>query len=95
MIHYTLFKFKENTLNEEIINTFAEKYEQLEKNQEGFINPQIYRNVISRERNMDLMISVEVRSFEDLTAYLDSAEHKELQEKYDDIIAQQISFDHA
>ncbi len=95
MVHYTLFKFKENTLNEEVINTFAEKYEQLEKNQEGFINPQVYRNIVSRENNMDLMISVEIRNLEELMVYLDSAEHQELQEKYSDIIEAQVSFDHA
>lgn len=94
MVHYLLLKFKENTLTENVINGFAEKFDQLEKHHEGLVNPQIYRNIVSREGNMDMMITIEYRSLEDLKAYLESAERAELQEKYGEIVETQFSFDH-
>ncbi len=94
MVHYLLLKFKENTLTENVINGFAEKFDQLEKHHEGLVNPQIYRNIVSREGNMDMMITIEYRSLEDLKAYLESAERAELQEKYGEIVENQFSFDH-
>ena len=66
----------------------------LEKQHEGIVNPQVYRNIVSREGNMDLMITVEMRSLEDLKTYLESPEHAELQERYKDLVELQISFDH-
>ena len=94
MVHYLLLKFKENTLTENVINGFAEKFDQLEKHHEGLVNPQIYRNIVSREGNMDMMITIEYRSLEDLKAYLESVERAELQEKYGEIVENQFSFDH-
>lgn len=94
MVHYLLLGFKENALTENVINGFAEKFDQLEKHHEGLNNPQIYRNIVSREGNMDLMITIEYRSLEDLKAYLESTECQELQEKYGEIIETQFSFDH-
>lgn len=43
---------------------------------------------------MDLMITVEMCSLEDLKTYLESPEHAELQERYKDLVELQISFDH-
>ena len=43
---------------------------------------------------MDLMITVEMRSLEDLKTFLESPEVAELQERYKDIIEEQFSFDH-
>ena len=72
MVHYLLLRFKENALTESIIDVFADKFESLEKQHEGIVNPQVYRNIVSREGNMDLMITVEMRSLEDLKTYLES-----------------------
>ena len=94
MVHYLLLRFKENALTESIIDVFADKFESLEKQHEGIVNPQVYRNIVSREGNMDLMITVEMRSLEDLKTYLESPEHAELQERYKDLVEFQISFDH-
>lgn len=94
MVHYLLLRFKDNTLTDGIIDVFADKFEQLEKQHEGIVNPQIYRNIVTREGNMDLMITVEMRSLEDLKIYLESPEHLELQERYQDIVECQVSFDH-
>lgn len=94
MVHYLLLRFKENALTESIIDVFADKFEQLEKQHEGIVNPQVYRNIVGREGNMDLMITVEMRSLEDLKTYLESPEHKELQERYQDIVELQVAFDH-
>lgn len=94
MVHYLLLRFKENALTESIIDVFADKFESLEKQHEGIVNPQVYRNIVSREGNMDLMITVEMRSLEDLKTYLESPEHVELQERYKDLVELQISFDH-
>lgn len=94
MVHYLLLRFKENALTESIIDVFADKFESLEKQHEGIVNPQVYRNIVSREGNMDLMITVEMRSLEDLKTYLESPEHTELQERYKDLVELQISFDH-
>ena len=71
MVHYLLLRFKENALTESIIDVFADKFESLEKQHEGIVNPQVYRNIVSREGNMDLMITVEMRSLEDLKTYLE------------------------
>ena len=94
MVHYLLLRFKENALTESIIDVFADKFESLEKQHEGIVNPQVYRNIVSREGNMDLMITVEMRSLEDLKTYLESPEHAELQERYKDPAALQTSFAH-
>lgn len=94
MVHYLLLRFKENTLTEEVINVFADKFEQLAKQYDGMNNPQLYRNIVSRDGNMDLMITLEMRGLEDLKLYLESEEHISLQEIYGDIVEQQISFDH-
>ena len=94
MVHYLLLRFKENALTESIIDVFADKFESLEKQHEGIVNPQVYRNIVSREGNMDLMITVEMRNLEDLKTYLESPEHAELQERYKDLVELQISFDH-
>ena len=94
MVHYLLLRFKENALTESIIDVFADKFESLEKQHEGIVNPQVYRNIVSREGNMDLMITVEMRRLEDLKTYLESPEHAELQERYKDLVELQISFDH-
>lgn len=94
MVHYLLLRFKENALTESIIDVFADKFESLEKQHEGIVNPQVYRNIVSREGNMDLMITVEMRSLEDLKTYLESPEYAELQERYKDLVELQISFDH-
>ncbi len=94
MVHYLLLRFKENALTESIIDVFADKFEQLEKQHEGIVNPQVYRNIVGRPGNMDLMITIELRSLEDLKIYLESPEHKELQERYQDIVELQVSFDH-
>lgn len=94
MVHYLLLGFKKDSLTENVINGFAEKFDQLEKHHEGLVNPQIYRNIVSREGNMDLMITIEYRSFEDLKACLESPEYHELQEKYGEIVETTFSFDH-
>lgn len=94
MVHYLLLRFKENTLSEGIIDVFADRFEQLEKQHEGIVNPQLYRNIVTREGNMDLMITVEMRSLEDLKTYLESPEHAELQERYREIVELQVTFDH-
>ena len=49
MVHYLLLRFKENALTESIIDVFADKFESLEKQHEGIVNPQVYRNIVSRE----------------------------------------------
>ncbi len=94
MVHYLLLRFKEDTLTEEVVNVFADKFDQLAKQYEGMTNPQIYRNIVSREGNMDLMVTIEMRGLEDLKLYLESEEHISLQESYGDIVELQLSFDH-
>ena len=94
MVHYLLLKFKDNALTDSVIDGFAEKFAQLEKQHEGMSNPQIYRNIADRPMNMDLMITMEMRGFEELKIYLESPEHAELQERYGDLVEEQISFDH-
>lgn len=95
MVHYILFKFREGTLTDEVINVFADKYEQLEKRYEGFVNPQIYRNIVMRDNNLDLMVTIEMANREVLQSYLDSEEHLELQERFGQLVEMQFSFDHA
>ena len=94
MVHYLLLRFKEDALTDGIIDTFIEKFEAIEKKYEGIVNPQVYRNIVSRGNNMDLMVTIEVSSFEDLKNYLESAEHIELMERYKDLVELQVSFDH-
>ncbi len=94
MVHYLLLRFKEDTLSDSVIDAFADGYESLEKQHEGIVNPQVYRNIVGRPDNMDLMITVEMRSLEDLKTFLESPEVAELQERYKDIIEEQFSFDH-
>lgn len=94
MVHYLLLRFKENALTDSVVDVFIEKFAALEKKHEGIVNPQIYRNIVSREGNMDLMVTVEMRSLEDLKIYLESEEHIELQERYKDLVDLQVSFDH-
>lgn len=94
MVHYSLFRFKENMLTDSVINGFAEKLASLEKKYEGIVNPQIYRNIVSREHNMDLMFTLEMESLDDLKRYLESEEHAQLQEQYGDLVESQFSFDH-
>ena len=94
MVHYIFLRFKENTLTENVINGFADKFDQLEKHYEGITNPQIYRNIVTRNENMDLMITIELRNLEDLKAYLESSEHQALYDDYISIVEQYFSFDH-
>ena len=94
MVHYLLLKFKEDMLSDSIIDTFMDRFTALEKRHEGIVNPQVYRNIVDRPDNMDLMITIELRSMQDLRTYLDSPEHAELQERYKDLIVQAVSFDH-
>lgn len=94
MVHYLLLRFKENALSDTIVDVFMEKFAALEKQHEGIVNPQVYRNIVTRDGNMDLMVTVEMRSLEDLKTYLESPEHLELQERYKDLVEQQVSFDH-
>ena len=94
MVHYLLLHFKEDMLSDGIIDVFADRFAALEKRHEGIVNPQIYRNVSPLKENMDLMITVELRSFEDLKTYLESPERAELRERYKDIVDAHVSFDH-
>lgn len=94
MVHYVLLKFKENTLTEDVFNTIAAQYEELEKRMDGLTNPQIYRNIVTRDSNMDLMITVELAGREDLSVYLESETHQTLAERLGDILEMRVSFDH-
>lgn len=94
MVHYLLLRFKEDALTDHIIDTFIEKFEDIEKKYEGIVNPQVYRNIVSRGNNMDLMVTLEMSSFEALKNYLESPEHTELMDRYEDLVELQVSFDH-
>ena len=94
MVHYIFLRFKENTLTENVINGIADKLDELEKQCEGITNPQIYRNIVSCNENMDLMITIELRTLEDLNVYLESEAHHTLYEKYSEIVEKYFTFDH-
>ena len=95
MVHYILLKFKENTLTEDAFNIIAAQLDDLEKRMAGMTNPQIYRNIVTCDANMDLMITLELEGREDLNAYLDSDARQALRDRLGESIAQEISFDHA
>lgn len=93
MVHYILFKFKEGVNIDECFTKMQDTFAKLEKELPCLHNPAIYRNIIERDTNADILLKLEFDSKEDLPVYLNHPLHVQLAKSLNDSIATRISFD--
>ena len=96
MTHLVLMKFQENFLDENNFAQIKEAYQELKKAlPEEIFQVQIYRNIISRASNMDILIELELRNADSLPIYLQHTIHQAISGKMNPYVTNRVSFDHA
>ena len=94
MIHYVLFKFKPVTAIDEILHCYQRTYLKMEKLLPEVENISFKENCVNRDSNMDVMITIELKSKKGLNDYLNHPLHLQFISATDDSIQNRISFDH-
>lgn len=96
MTHLVLMKFQENFLDEDNFIQIKEAYQELkEALPEEIIDIQLYRNIIDRESNMDILIKLELKNADSLPIYLRHTIHQAISTKMNPYVTTRVSFDHA
>ena len=96
MTHLVLMKFQENFLDENNFSQITKAYQELKQAlPEEIYDVNIYRNIISRESNMDVMIALNLKNADSLPVYLKHPIHQAISEKMNPYITNRVSFDHA
>lgn len=96
MTHLVLMKFQENFLDEDNFIQIKEAYQELkEALPEEIIDIQLYRNIIDRESNMDILIKLELKNADSLPIYLRHPIHQAISTKMNPYVTTRVSFDHA
>lgn len=75
MIHYVLFKFKPGTAIDEILHCYQRTYLKMEKLLPEVENISFKENCVNRDSNMDVMITIELKSKKGLNDYLNHPLH--------------------
>lgn len=95
MTHLVLMKFQDNFLNDANLSEISEAYQELKKAlPEEIYNVNIYRNIVARESNMDIMIELELKNADSLPIYLTHPIHQAISTKMNPYVITRVSFDH-
>ena len=70
MTHYVLLKFKPGTDLDTVEAKVRKTYNELEQTLDFLTTPIVYRNCVERDRNADIMVTVDLDSNEHLQDYL-------------------------
>ena len=95
MFHYVLFQLKPELTADVMESLYECTYARLKETLPGVIGTFFRRNCILRECNMDVMITVHLKSRETLSQYLQHPLHLKFIESTHDYVAQRVSFDWA
>ncbi len=94
MKHYVLLKLKPGTDLDAAYTKVATTYQKLDETLPFLHNPQVFRNVVQRDSNFDIMATIEVANEEELHAYLTHPLHMQMAADMKDDLCGRTSFDH-
>lgn len=96
MIHLVLMKFQDNFLDDDHFSQITAAYQELKQTlPEEIYNVNIYRNIVARESNMDIMIELELKNADSLPIYLTHPIHQAISTKMNPYVINRVSFDYA
>ena len=93
MLHYVLFKLKPELTVDAMEMLYRETYARLGETMLEVLGTSFLRNCIVRDSNMDVMITVRLRSRAALAGYLQHPLHLKFIEGTCDYVVQRVSFD--
>ena len=94
MRHYVLLKFEPNYYNKDVVDFTKNTFNKIKDSLDGIFNVKVLRNCIERDSNMDIMIEMELKDEESLTAYLEHELHLKYASVIDKHIVSKVSFDY-
>ncbi len=93
MIHYVLFKFKPGISMDKVLRCYNDTYLKMKTQLSEVENISFRENCVSRDCNMDAMITIKLRSKRGLSDYLNHPLHLQFIADTDDYILNRVSFD--
>lgn len=93
MIHYVLFKFKPGISMDTILSCYNDTYLKMKKQLSEVESISFRENCVDRDCNMDVMITIKLRSKGGLWDYLNHPLHLQFIADTDDYILNRVSFD--
>ncbi len=93
LTHYVLFKYKEGFFSDEKLSEMKSVFDRVCRDVDGVEGYTIDKNAVSRDSNMDLMVTMLLRDETALRAYVSHPAHVEISQRYAPNIVKICSFD--
>lgn len=93
MTHYVLFKFKPGISIERVLHCYNNTYLKMKSQLPEVESISFHENCINRDSNMDVMITVKLKSKDGLCDYLNHPLHLQFISDTNDDIINRVSFD--
>lgn len=94
MTHFVLLKFEENYFDDEVFDFTEKSFAEMEKNIETVNSIIVHRNCVVRDKNMDVMIEIDLKDEEALYGYLNHDLHQAFAKYMDEHVVSRVSFDY-
>lgn len=93
LTHYVLFKYKDGFFSDEKLSEMKTVFDHVCRDIDGAEGYSIDKNVVSRDSNMDIMVTMLLRDETALREYVSHPEHAEISRRYAPNIVKICSFD--
>ena len=94
MKHFVLLKFEDNFFNDEVFDFTTKSFAEMEANIEDVDKITVHRNCVVRDKNMDVMVEIDLKNEETLYSYLNHDLHQTFAKFMDEHVVNRVSFDY-
>ncbi len=94
MTHYVLLKFTDDTDKDAAERLVRDTYASLDRELSYLHDPAVYRNIVDRDSNADIMAVIRLDGQEYLKPYLTHPLHMNMANELKESIVSRVSFDH-
>ena len=95
MTHLVLMKFQEGYFTDACFDEINQAFVQLKQALPAeILDANVYKNIITRNTNMDILIQLHLSRFESLDIYLNHPIHQAIGAKMNPYIITRVSFDY-
>ena len=94
MKHFVLIKFEDNYFTDEVFIFTKNAFAEMEANIEEVYKLTVHRNCVVRDKNMDIMVEIDLDDEKALYAYLNHDLHQAFSKLMDEHVVNRVSFDY-